>query len=218
MGITVVGFDFSGCGQSEGKYVTLGFYEQHDVRAMIQYLESHYSFKKFVLWGRSMGSVAALMYMNTWKSESRIKGLILDSPFSDFLEVCKYYARHSNFGGFLLDWGLEAVNDITMDLAGLNIENFKPIKFVRQIKVPAIFIGGSKDKIIPTDQVRTLFNHYGGQKELKIVNQGHNTKRPAKLLDHINNFIKKQLGMSGAKYIRKSQSTERIGLTNKIHI
>ena len=68
-----------------------------------------------------MGSVAALMYMDTWASESRIKGLVLDSPFSNFIEVCKYYARNSNVSGFLLDWGLEAVNDITMDLAGLNI-------------------------------------------------------------------------------------------------
>jgi pimeloyl-ACP methyl ester carboxylesterase len=111
-GIPVVGFDFSGCGQSEGQYVTLGIKEKHDIRKMIQHLERTYKFKKFILWGRSMGAVASLMYMNTWGRESRIKGLILDSPFSDFIEVCKYYARNSNFG-FLLDWGLEAVNDIT---------------------------------------------------------------------------------------------------------
>ena len=86
MGVTVVGFDFSGCGQSEGKYVTLGIKERHDIRNILQYLQSQYNFKRFVLWGRSMGSVAALMYMNTYATDTRVKALILDSPFSKLKE------------------------------------------------------------------------------------------------------------------------------------
>ena len=99
-----------------------------------------------------MGSVAALMYMKTWRQDKRIKALILDSPFSDFIEVCKYFSRKSGFlKNLLIDWGLNAVNDITKDLAGLNIKKLKPVKFVKEIKIPAIFIGGSNDKIIPPE-------------------------------------------------------------------
>ena len=38
MNITLFSFDFSGCGQSEGEYISLGYYEQDDVFCVIEYL------------------------------------------------------------------------------------------------------------------------------------------------------------------------------------
>jgi pimeloyl-ACP methyl ester carboxylesterase len=55
-------FDFAGCGKSEGEDITYGLREAEDVNSIIDYLRVNKGIKEFVLWGRSMGAVAALLY------------------------------------------------------------------------------------------------------------------------------------------------------------
>ena len=43
----------------------------------------------------------------------------------------------------MLSWGLDTVNDICKDLAGLDIEKLKPIYLVKDLKTPAVFITGN---------------------------------------------------------------------------
>ena len=38
MNITLFAIDFSGCGQSEGDFISLGYYERQDVECVIEYL------------------------------------------------------------------------------------------------------------------------------------------------------------------------------------
>ena len=39
-GINLCAFDFSGCGLSQGEWVTLGWKERHDLKSMVEYLLS----------------------------------------------------------------------------------------------------------------------------------------------------------------------------------
>ena len=39
--IAVCGFDFSGCGISEGQYVSLGYFEKNDVQAIYEWLRNN---------------------------------------------------------------------------------------------------------------------------------------------------------------------------------
>jgi len=55
-------FDFPGCGLSEGKYVTLGERECHEVHSIITALKRLFGFEEFFLWGKSMGAVSAILY------------------------------------------------------------------------------------------------------------------------------------------------------------
>ena len=54
-----------GSGQSDGKYVTLGWREQDDLAVAIQYLRDTNKVSTIGLWGRSMGAVTALLYSQT---------------------------------------------------------------------------------------------------------------------------------------------------------
>jgi alpha/beta superfamily hydrolase len=38
MNVCLLAFDFSGCGKSEGEYISLGWYERDDVECVIQFL------------------------------------------------------------------------------------------------------------------------------------------------------------------------------------
>jgi len=85
MGLDVFTFDFSGCGNSEGKWVTLGYKEKDDLHSVLEYLAEKDTTSKVVLWGRSMGSATALMYSK--QAPVPICGLVLDSCFYKFKEV-----------------------------------------------------------------------------------------------------------------------------------
>lgn len=79
----VMSFDFSGSGKSQGHYTTFGLWEHEDINSVIKYLGEKFNYESFVLWGRSMGAVSAVMYLSKFPNKS-VKCLILDSPFSSF--------------------------------------------------------------------------------------------------------------------------------------
>lgn len=61
-GINLFAFDFSGCGNSEGEWVTLGYKEKDDLDTVVNYLHSLGTVSKIGLWGRSMGAATSVMY------------------------------------------------------------------------------------------------------------------------------------------------------------
>ena len=48
MNITVLAFDFSGSGRSEGEYISLGYYEKEDVDTVLKYLKQTVTFNTFL--------------------------------------------------------------------------------------------------------------------------------------------------------------------------
>ena len=61
-GLSLCVFDFSGCGNSEGEFVTLGHKEVDDLNAIIQKVMEAYKPCGIGLWGRSMGATTALIH------------------------------------------------------------------------------------------------------------------------------------------------------------
>lgn len=78
--ITVFCFDFAGCGNSEGEYISLGWHERDDLEIIIEYLRRNRRVLTLGLWGRSMGAVTALLHADR---DPSIAGIVLDSPFSN---------------------------------------------------------------------------------------------------------------------------------------
>lgn len=72
-------FDFAGYGNSEGTTVTLGYQEKHDIGSVLEELRQRNQ-RSFVLWGRSMGAVAALLY-NQHFCDKSVVASVYDSPF-----------------------------------------------------------------------------------------------------------------------------------------
>jgi dipeptidyl aminopeptidase/acylaminoacyl peptidase len=80
LGINLCCFDFSGCGNSEGDYVTLGFKEKHDLKSVIEYIYEHKRVSLIGLWGRSMGAVTSIFYEA--ENPGTVNCMALDSGFS----------------------------------------------------------------------------------------------------------------------------------------
>lgn len=72
-----------GSGQSDGKYVTLGYREQEDLAFAIRHLRDTGTVSTIGLWGRSMGAVTALLYS---QNDPSIAGIV--SIFSSCQAIC----------------------------------------------------------------------------------------------------------------------------------
>jgi pimeloyl-ACP methyl ester carboxylesterase len=85
LGINLCTFDFSGCGNSEGEYVTLGHKEKDDLQSVIEYLFEHKRVSSISLWGRSMGAATSMFYLK--ENPGTVNAMVLDSGFSQLTEL-----------------------------------------------------------------------------------------------------------------------------------
>jgi pimeloyl-ACP methyl ester carboxylesterase len=82
-GWNVAMFDFREHGESSKSLfslTTLGYYEQWDLRAVVDWCEAHGAAKPYVLYGRSMGASTALLEA---ANDPRIVGVVAASPFKN---------------------------------------------------------------------------------------------------------------------------------------
>ena len=85
-GMDLLSFDFSGCGNSEGQWVTLGWKEKDDLHAVLQWLKDQGRTSKVALFGRSMGAATILLHDYT-ACPVEIASIVCDSAFSDFESI-----------------------------------------------------------------------------------------------------------------------------------
>ncbi len=91
--IALCTFDFSGCGNAEGEYISLGYYEQDDLEEVINYLKKYPKINNIALWGRSMGAVTTLLYLANNGKDKGIKAAIIDSPFKSLKALVEDLAQ-----------------------------------------------------------------------------------------------------------------------------
>jgi pimeloyl-ACP methyl ester carboxylesterase len=170
-------FDFAGSGHSEGKYTTLGLRESEDCRVVVETLMRTLGQRKFVLWGRSMGAVAAILYAAG--KQPHIKSLVLDSPFSDVEQMVRDAGNsYISLGEYLALFLFSMVkNDIKKHI-GQDLSTFQPIKFCQLCEAPCVFIVGKSDPLVPPERVQQMLEAYKGQpKDLMVIEGSHSSGR-----------------------------------------
>lgn len=170
-------FDFAGSGQSEGKYTTLGLRESEDCRVVVETLMRTLGQRKFVLWGRSMGAVAAILYAAG--KQPHIKSMVLDSPFSDVEQMVRDAGNsYISLGEYLALFLFSMVkNDIKKHI-GQDLSTFQPIKFCQLCEAPCVFIVGKSDPLVPPERVQQMLEAYKGlPKDLMVIEGSHSSGR-----------------------------------------
>lgn len=85
-GLSLFALDFAGAGHSEGDYISLGFHEQNDVEAVVEYLLHTQKISSICLWGRSMGAATSVLFAARNRYPELVC-LVLDSPFASLKEI-----------------------------------------------------------------------------------------------------------------------------------
>ena len=186
----ICSFDFSGAGHSEGNYVTLGFKEYLDIKAVVEFLRKELKIKKIILWGRSMGAVSCLRYAET---DPNINAIILDSPFAHFPDLINYILNERFFIPKFLSKYLFGIarEKILSKISDFDIINFIPEQNAANIKVPTILIHGKLDSLVPVHHSTRIFNSISDKtiKKLLEVDGEHNSSRSTKDVAVLRDFI-----------------------------
>jgi len=191
IGITLVAFDFSGSGHSEGEWVSLGYWERDDLATVIAHLRATGSVSSIALWGRSMGAVCALMH---GARDPSVAAMICDGAFADLPQLAEELVDKARDGGlavpgFVASLALRMIRSSVLKTAKFKLEDVAPVKHVASSFVPALFVAGEHDDFVAAHHSRAIHAKYAGDKNLVMVEGDHNSPRPRFLFDSAAIFL-----------------------------
>jgi pimeloyl-ACP methyl ester carboxylesterase len=176
-GVSVFCFDFAGCGNSGGDYISLGMFEKDDVAYAIDHIRKNFGVGKVAIWGRSMGAATAFF---TMADDPTIAGAVCDSPFASLKRLISELASTYHAPGFLASVGVSYLSRKIKALAGFNIKDLNPIKAAAMCFTPLLLMHGENDKfILPRHSQQILAAYQGDDKEFVIIpGADHTSERP----------------------------------------
>ena len=186
-GFAVYCFDFAGCGESDGDYISLGYYETQDVEYLMGFLNSTFNLGPFALWGRSMGAATAVLARSPL-----LKCIVVDSTFTSIKEVCAAIAKSQNLPSFVIPPAIWFLKKTVSGKAGFDMGDVSPLEAAKSIPgaVPCIIGHATDDEFIPISQGREVFSAYSNpDKEFVHLHGGHNGRRNVEWLEKCCVFI-----------------------------
>ncbi|OQS05141.1 serine protease family S09X [Thraustotheca clavata] len=192
-GFTVFALDFSGSGMSEGKYVSLGYHEKRDIDLVLAYLRESNHVSNIVLWGRSMGAVAALLCA---QEDHDITALVLDSPFSCLKQLALDLVDDGklNVPKFAVSLVMRVLRRDIKRRAKFDMFKLNPIASMDKCMAPSFFAVGEQDELVAPKHVENLHAAHRGPKQLYKFVGGHNSPRPAAFYHEAINFCRVMCG------------------------
>ena len=96
-----------------------------------------------------MGAITTILYMSNYQ-DLDVRGLILDSPLSNLEQlVISLIQKRFSVPGFLISGCLKILNMKLKSQANMDIQKVSPIDHIKNMKIPAIFISGTLDTLVP---------------------------------------------------------------------
>ncbi|KAL4475555.1 hypothetical protein ABPG72_009244 [Tetrahymena utriculariae] len=190
-GISVCIFDFAGSGQSEGEYISLGYYELGDVEIVVNYLKQNWQISKIGIWGRSMGAVTGLMYIQN--NLSIVCGCF-DSPFSNFMKLASEIgSMKTGLPKFLIKGALSLIQSTILEKAKFNIEELDVLKNLEKASIPCLFVASKQDSFVKSHHTEKIQKNYKGESKLLYFDGDHHEQRPVKLVKQCCDFFELNL-------------------------
>jgi hypothetical protein len=144
--LAVLLFDYRGFGGNPGSPTEEGL--AHDARAARDYVvrRSGANPQRLVYFGESLGTAVATSLAVDYPPAA----LILRSPFTSMTDVGRYHYAFLPVGWLLRD-------------------RYATIERISRVRAPILIIGGDKDRIVPVEQTRQLYEAAGDPKSLLVI-------------------------------------------------
>jgi alpha-beta hydrolase superfamily lysophospholipase len=153
--------DFPGSGGSAGDVTTVGYGEAADVDRAVKYVRGRWPGLPVILFGRSMGSAAALRALAV--EGTRADAAVLECPFDRMLSTVEARFALMRVPSFpcarlLLFWGSVQL--------GFNGFRHNPADYARAVETPVLLLHGENDPNVNAAQTRSVYENLRGRKEL----------------------------------------------------
>ena len=155
-------------GKSEGRYITYGVKERHDLKRWILYTNRHLGAKNkdIFLCGISMGCATTLMAAGLDLPDN-VKGIIADCGFTSPWDIIKHVAKDRFYlPPFPLMYMVNLVSEI---IAGFGLKEVSIPEIMKRNKIPVLFIHGDVDNYVPMWMTIKNYEACAAPKELYIV-------------------------------------------------
>lgn len=174
-GYNVLTPDMRAHGNSEGKYIGMGWLDRKDMLLWIDYVLSLDSNSQIVLYGESMGG-ATVMMTSGEDLPSNVKAIIEDCGYTSVQEMfeAQLYER---FGlpPFPI---LNAAEVVTSIRAKYNFDEASALEQVKKSKTPMLFTHGGNDNYVPTEMVYRLYEAAQCEKDILVIDGADHGSAP----------------------------------------
>ncbi|MCP4130291.1 MAG: alpha/beta hydrolase [bacterium] len=175
-GFTLLTFDFSFCGESEGKIEDISILQEaEDLKSAVVFFKD-YGIKDIHLMGSSMGGVVSLLYAS--KKSDGVKSLItIATP----VKQVELFSDHTK----IADIDLLPDDGVTL-IDAIPVKNtfFKELKAIdlaaalNDITLPVLIFHGKKDSVVDISNAELLRKNLNGYTRSVIIEDGdHNLTR-----------------------------------------
>ena len=190
--------DLRASGESEGSYLSMGYFESDDAKLWIDQIVQSAPKAEIVLHGVSMGA-ATVIQTSAKPLPDNVKAVVED---------CGYTNAYTMFSLQLKKlYGLPAfpimdfVNVLCKIKAGYYLSDANPLAVIDKNRIPMLFIHGGKDELAPFAMMLQLYEAATCEKEkLEIAEAGHADARnvdPVAYYKKVFSFIDRYIDKNG---------------------
>ena len=171
-GYNVLVPDLRGCGNSEGKYVEMGYSDRKDVLKWIDKIIEKDPNCQIVLHGLSMGAATVMMTTGE-KLPSNVKAAVEDCGYTSVWDQLLYVGQKgSNIPKPILNIALSSASIISKVKTGNYYSVMSSVNQLKKSTTPTLFIHGSEDEFVPFFMLDEVYNANDNIEKEKLVVEG----------------------------------------------
>ncbi|MGP1438257.1 MAG: alpha/beta hydrolase [Treponema sp.] len=171
-GFNVLTISLRAHGESEGKYIGMGFLDKDDLFLWTEHIIKEHPNASIVYHGTSMGS-ATVLFASSLNLPKNVKAIIADCGYTSVWDIFTIELKNK-FG--LPPFPILYMADIMGRIkAGYSIKNASVLEAVKKSKTPTFFIHTTADDFVPVSCVYALYEACPAKKELYVVKGANHT-------------------------------------------
>ena len=172
-GCNVLVIDNRSHGLSEGKVSCLGFREYRDLQAWSRMLSERFGNTQVVLHGICIGASASLFALTDRNSPDCLCGMVADGMYTTFCESFKNHMLEDKHP--LFPFVAEVMLYIRL-ISHANVVTDGPVKRIRQLQKPILFIHSRADSFSLPEKAQQLFDACPAEKRLEWFEVGAHSR------------------------------------------
>lgn len=163
-GVSVFMIDYRGYGLSEGYPSIEGVHVDAEAALSTMLRMPEVDPDRTVVFGQSLGGAVAITAVAGSPHRNRLRALIAEAAFSGFRSIMR-----DKMASALLTWPLQWIPSLTID------DDYNPLESIGRLSpLPVLLVHGLKDRVIPPENSRRLYDAAGDPKALWLIPEaGH---------------------------------------------